>query len=377
MVPVERLGTRPDQRANRRPVATVLIAMCILSPLLAACAQTDAGFARVSLLPDPAAEGHAWAWTARCQFGPYAHKACEAAGPDLGAAQLNGDEWNLGGGVATAGSLGMSVNSPGALAVQGDFPSTPPCTEATCLAPSANTWVRGYPNVLYGINQCHSTTSPQESRILPLPMKVSAIPSDLIGTTTYSSQTLQVTYDIAYDLWLNNSDTKRPCRTDGTVEVMVWTSYDERALLPESMKVGTASIPFAADRVVEPGKQAWSIYVNDVYQNGQTAPCGGTVWLVLSKADVVSNGTVSVDLSSVLSAVGALLQNDYRWSDFPRHYWLDTIPFGMEFGPQSGTLTGTGSSYFSLKLSSYCLDVGTSISKAACTRASARVGPAT
>lgn len=367
MVPVERLRTGPNQPANRRFGPSLLIALCILAPLLAACGQADAGPAGVSLLPYRAAEGDAWDWTARCQFGPYTHKACEASGPDIGTAQLNGDEWNLGGGVATAGSLHMSVSSPGALAVRADFPSTPPCTQATCLAPSANTWVRGYPNVLYGINQCHTTTSPLESRILPLPMKVSAIASDLIGTTAYSSQTSRVTYDIAYDLWLNNSGTKRPCRTDGTVEVMVWTDYDARALLPESMQIGAASIPFAVDRVVEPGKQAWSIYVSNVYQRGQTAPWGGTVWLVLNQAYVVGKGTVSVDLSSVLSAVGALLKNNYGWSDFRKSYWLDSIPFGMEFGPQSATLTGTGSSYFSLKLSSYCLDVGTTLSDAACT----------
>ena len=87
----------------------------------------------------------------------------------------------------------------------------------------------------------------------------------------------------------------------------------------------------------------------------------------LNRSDVVSRGTVSVDLSAVLSAVGALLHNDYGWIDFRSSYWLDSIPFGMEFGPQSGTLTGSGSSHFSLNLSSYCLDVGTTISHAACT----------
>src|SRR5271165_1695209 len=172
MVPVERLATNSNQPAKRRSRFSPVIAMCVLVTLLGACAQTDAGPARVSLLPDPAVNGEAWDWTARCHFGPYAHKACEASGPYLGAAQLNGDEWNLGGGTATAGSLDMSVSSPGALAVHGDFPSTPPCTEATCLAPSANTWVRGYPNVLYGFNQCRTTSPPPESRILPLPMEV-------------------------------------------------------------------------------------------------------------------------------------------------------------------------------------------------------------
>jgi hypothetical protein len=76
--------------------------------------------------------------------------------------------------------------------------------------------------------------------------------------------------------------------------------------------------------------------------------------------------TVSVDLSTVLSKVGTLLQNHYGWKDFGTHYWLDTIPFGMEYGPQSGTITGAGSSYFSLRLSSYCLDVGSTLSAATC-----------
>ncbi len=361
------LGTRPNRRASWRFGSATLIVLCVLVPLLAACGHSDPGPEGVSLLPDPAAKSETWRWTAQCQFGPFADNTCEAAGPDLGAAQLNGDEWNLGGGVATSGSVAMSVHSPGSLLVQGDLPSTPPCSEATCLAPSANTWVRGYPNVLYGLNQCHSGTSPRRSRILPLPMRVSAIAPDLIGTTAYSSQTSRVTYDIAYDLWLNNSGTKRPCRTDGTVEVMVWTDYDQRALLPGSMQVGMASIPFADGGVIEDGKQAWSVYVSNVYQRGQTAPWGGTVWLVLSAADVVPRGTVSVDLSSVLSAVGALLQDNYGWSNFGKSYWLDSIPFGMEFGPQSGTLTGTGSSYFSLSVSSYCLDVGTTLSHAGCT----------
>jgi hypothetical protein len=220
--------------------------------------------------------------------------------------------------------------------------------------------------VLYGVNLCPTGASAPESRILSLPEKVSAIRPDLIGTTDYSEQAARITYDVAYDMWLNRSGTKRPCRTNGTLEVMVWTDYDERALLPGSMEVETASIPFAADRIVEPGRQAWSIYVSNVFQGGRTAPWGGSVWVVLNKADALSNGTVSVDLSSVLSVVGDLLQNNYGWRDFRSSYWLDSIPFGMEYGPQSGTLTGAGPSYFSLKLSTYCLDVGTTVGKTPC-----------
>ena len=368
MVAVKKLGSGFAAQARGRLLRPgLLIALCVLAPSLAACGQASAGPTGLSLLPDPSAKGGAWNWTALCQFAPLMHKTCAANGPYLGVAQLSGDEWNLGGGATTAGSLDMSVSSPGVLAMKGRFSSTPPCTEATCLAPAANTWVRGYPNVLYGIDQCHAATSPRSSRFLPLPIKVSAIPPDLIGTTAYASQTSQITYDIAYDLWLNKSDTKRPCRTDGTVEVMVWTDYDQRALLPGSMEVGTASVPLAVDGAVKSGHQAWSVYVSNVYQGGRTAAWGGAVWLVLNRADVVSRGTVSVDLSSVLSAVGALLHNDYGWIDFRSSYWLDSIPFGMEFGPQSGTLTGSGASHFSLNLSSFCLKVGTTIPHAGCT----------
>ena len=73
-----------------------------------------------------------------------------------------------------------------------------------------------------------------------------------------------------------------------------------------------------------------------------------------------------MDLSSVFSAVGTLLQDRYGWRSFRDNYWLDTVPFGMEFGPQDGSTTGSGASYFSLNLSAYCLQPGTTLPKAAC-----------
>jgi hypothetical protein len=147
---------------------------------------------------------------------------------------------------------------------------------------------------------------------------------------------------------------------------MVWTDYDQRAMLPGDMQTASATIPFAVNGVVQPDKSAWWTYVSNVFQKGQTAPWGGTVWFVLNSADMISHGTVSVDLSGVLSAVSSLLQNYYGWTGFGHHYWLDTIPFGMEFGPQSGTLYGAGPAHFTMRFSSYCLDVGTTLSKAAC-----------
>jgi len=68
----------------------------------------------------------------------------------------------------------------------------------------------------------------------------------------------------------------------------------------------------------------------------------------------------------VFSDVGSLLQKSYGWSNFRTTYWLDTIPFGIEYGPQDASLTGSGSSYFSLRLSSYCLGVGVTLAAATC-----------
>jgi len=336
--------------------------------LPAACGSAGPHQDGVALLPEPGANGHAWSWTAQCPFGPAAGGGCGQAGPILGFAQLDGDEWNLGGS-ANAGSLDMSVGSGGTVTIEGRFGSTPPCTEPSCLAPSAFTWVRGYPDVSYGIDLCHAGTSPPVSRQLPLPMRVDSIPPGLIGVTAYSAQTSQVTYDVAYDLWLHPTGTKQPCTSQGTLEIMVWTDYDPAALLPSSMQVETATIPFAVDRVARSGEAAWSVYASNIDPGGRTAPWGGTLWFVLDRADVVGDGLVSVDLSAVFSAAGQLLHDNYGWPELAQHYWLDTAPFGVEFGPASGNPMDAGPSRFSVRISAYCLDVRSTLPAASCARA--------
>jgi hypothetical protein len=249
MAPVYRFECQ--RGSKRRSIGYQLIALLMMSLILAACGASQAGPADVSLVPISNANGEAWKWSAGCPFGPSIESACRTAGPNLGPAQLEGDEWNLGRNQAAPGSLGMSVTSDGALSFDADFSTTPPCTTSGCLAPNAYTWVRGFPSVLYGVNQCHGTTSPRVSKLLPLPMRVDAISADLIGTTTYSLQSPHATYDIAYDMWLNRSNTKRPCMTNGTLEVMVWTAYNHPAQLPGTMEVAAANIPFAVNGVVK------------------------------------------------------------------------------------------------------------------------------
>ena len=173
-------------------------------------------------------------------------------------------------------------------------------------------------------------------------MRLDSIPAHLIGVTAYSAQTSQVTYDIAYDLWLHQTGTTQPCRSEGTLEIMVWTDYAARALLPASMQVGTATIPYAVGGVARPGSQTWSVYASNIDRDGRTAPWGGTLWFVPGPADVVGHGRVSVDLSAVFSAAGLLLHDNYGWADLARHYWLDTASFGVEFGPASGDPVDSG-----------------------------------
>ncbi len=104
------------------------------------------------------------------------------------------------------------------------------------------------------------------------------------------------------------------------------------------------------------------MYVSNVFGNGHTQPWGGTVWLIPDAADATAQGTVTVDLSAALAAVGRVLVN-YGWAPITTTYWLDTIAYGMEFGPHSADPYGNGPANFSLDLTSYCLLVKTSVER--------------
>ena len=355
-----------NRNTSRRGSLAVTLTIVCIAAAASSCGHSSPTAVRVPVLPTTAARGRTWEWTSACRFGPRRATGCEPSAPVLGTAQLAGNEWNLGGGPATTGAVTMAVSPTGRVHVKGDLSDAPPCTDRSCITSQANTWVRGYPSLLYGIDQCNAKTSPPQAPALQLPMNVRSIPADMIGSTTYDVEASKVTHDVAYDIWLNASDTKAPCRKSGTLEVMVWTDYDARSLLPDSLKVGTATVPFAINGVAEPGNQAWSVYVNNVFREGRTQPWGGTVWLVPDAAHTVGKGTVSVDLSSALAEVGALLQNNYGWRDFASNYWLDTIAFGMEFGPENADPYGAGPTDFSMDLSSYCFVVRSTVAAAAC-----------
>ncbi len=354
------------RRLSRRRMGAALLSVACASAAVAACGASAPTHDAVVLVPHSSAKGQSWEWTAACQFAPTTAGGCAPSGPVLGTGQLAGDEWNLGAGDGS-GSVRMSVGSSGELNVSGAFASAPACTAAAnCLTRQGNTWVRGYPSVLYGTDQCHAETSPPPSANFRLPVRVDAIPGDLIGQAVYDARGAKVTYDVAYDMWLNASDTSTPCQTNGTVEVMVWTDYAAQALLPDALKVGTTTIPYSIDGKADSGAQAWSVYVNNIFGGGQTVAWGGTVWLLLNAADITERGAVNVDLSAALADVGSLLQTRYGWGSFASSYWLDTIAFGMEFGPHDADPYSKGPAGFSLKVSKYCLQAAATVATASC-----------
>jgi hypothetical protein len=87
---------------------------------------------------------------------------------------------------------------------------------------------------------------------------------------------------------------------------------------------------------------------------------------VPDRADVVRAGRASVDLSAVLAAAGRLLRDSYGWSDLASRYWLDTVSFGVEFGPPGGRAGDAGPSRFSARVSMYCLAVRATVASASC-----------
>lgn len=357
---------RKPLRAGARSAAPAFLVLGVLSLLLAACgSKPEMGRRVIPLLPATHAGSHSWHWTPRCSLTPESRTGCQAAGPKLGFGQLNGDEWNLGGSART-GSLAMSVTAKGSVRIDGALSEAPPCTEPACLAPSANTWVRGYPNVLYGINQCYARTSPAVSPDLPLPMQVASLPQPLIGTTAYSIEASNVTSDVTYDLWLHPTDTKEPCRTKGTLEVLVVTDYDARALPPASLEIGRASIPSAGGGTGGPHDRPWTVYASNIGSNGWTASWGGTLWFVPDRLDRVHRGRMSVDLSAVLASADRVLHDTYGWPSLTHHYWLDTVSFGIEFGPHSAEPYGSGPAVFSARISAYCLTARGTLSRPAC-----------
>ena len=254
----------------------------------------------------------------------------DSAGPHLGRAQLTGNEWNLGG-TGDAGSVAMALDAEGSLHVDGRFSATPPCTDERCIAPQANTWVRSFPSVLYGIDQCHADTSPPRRRACaPDQGRLAAF--DHRRYHDLRRRRTNVTHDVAYDLWLNPSGTTTPCQTDGTLEVMVWTDHDARD--PARQLAGRARFdPLRGWRHRVAGRRRMD-RVRHQRVRGRTHGTVGRHRLARPRPRPNRRPRDRRRRPARRAAsVGSLLENTYGWSNFATHLLARHDAFGIEFGP--------------------------------------------
>ena len=132
---------------------------------------------------------------------------------------------------------------------------------------------------------------------------------------------------------------------------MVWTDYDAASLLPDAMKVGTATIPFAVERP----RQARERSVVGIRQQRlpeRTYGAMGRHGLARPRfgARRQKGRGARRPQRCARRRRHVCSEQNYGWRDFESNYWLDTIAFGMEFGPENADPYGDGPTHFSLDL---------------------------
>jgi Glycosyl hydrolase family 12 len=295
----------------------------------------------ISLFPKAKGDGP-WEWNKTCRFiptktiPPSTKGGCSTVDPVFGPIILNGNLWNIGATAAT--TVKMGISSEGELSVSTGRAAAP--------QRSKSTWVLGFPDITYGTTPQAPGDSPKTSPNLPLPMKLNALPKNLIATASYQlTNTSTVRYDLAYDLWIEPQRTVETPRT-GTIEFMIWTDDGNHALPPGFKE--NVTMAYAVNGVEK--SAPWGVYLTN---GNKAAKTNTTVYLVLTKP--VNNAQVSVDLSRALLEMDAVLTkyDSTHWSNIP-NYYLDSIPLGTEFGKLPGASTAGP---FSWSLHSYRLGV--------------------
>ena len=335
--------TQPAKVTSSREVGITATDASEIS--LRSSAEVDFLPNRISIYPKSASSGP-WEWYQSCPFipstdvPPNAQSRCQRSDPIFGPVLLDGDLWNLGS--TASGGVVMSNTTTGDLSVSANFTSAP--------STSGSTWVLGDPNVTYGIQPQAIETSPEPLPSLPLPMKVNALPKDLITRTNYKlAGTSSTRFDFSYDIWLEPQATVETPNS-GTLEVMVWTD-DGNNVLPPGYRE-TVPMDYTDNGVLKAGD--WGIYIT----NGQKLSGTTTVQLVLTNG--INEGDVAVDLTHAFQKVESALKGFYptSWTSFSS-YFLDSITLGTEFGTKAGS---SGLGPFSWHLYNYSFGLGTKLS---------------
>jgi Glycosyl hydrolase family 12 len=278
-----------------------------------------------------------WEWDAECPFLPAAKSGCQDTDPVYGSIILNGDLWNIDG--TASGDAEMDVDPEGRLVTSADFSSA--------QAEHKTTWVRGYPNVTYGVSPQAPADAPPRSPELPLPLNLKQLPHDVIATADYDvSETSSVTFDLAYDIWLEPHKEVRSPRAK-TLELMIWTDENGGALPPGYKEEIT--MPYSLDGAGKAG--SWSVYMTNASRASNATT---TVELVLKTPQ--SNAQIGVDLNNAFSSMEKALTKEYpsRWNSFSSYY-LDAISLGTEFGPLKNR---SDAGPLAWNLDSYNLNIG-------------------
>jgi hypothetical protein len=271
----------------------------------------------ISFFPRAGASGP-WEWNPQCPFIPTAQSGCQDSDPVYGSIILNGDLWNIGS--TASGDVEMGINSKGQLVTSADFSSA--------KAERSYTWVRGYPNVSYGVAPQAPSDAPARSQAFALPLSLKQVPSDVIATTNYDvSATSSITYDLSYDIWLEpQQQVEAP--TGKTLELMIWTDESIHSLPPGYKEQIT--MPYALNGVRKSG--TWSVYIS----NGSRAS-NATTTIELVLRTPKNKAQIGVDFNSAFSNMEKALTKVYpsQWKSFSSYY-LDSFSFGTEFGPLTG-----------------------------------------
>jgi len=162
-----------------------------------------------------------------------------------------------------------------------------------------NKWdVVAYPEVIYGVKPWGVPADhPPPVDALKLPLKVRDLPRELVLVTQHSVEYADTWLNIAYDIWLKKTPVLNGV-SRGDVELMIWL-YSNGAR-PAGQLVSKVKLPTVINH--EYRETEWSIYLE---------PSIGEGWLyiALTMDTGVKEGSVAVDLTSILSSIRGILKD--------------------------------------------------------------------
>ena len=204
---------------------------------------------------------------------------------------------------------------------------------------------------LYGIDQCNAKTSPPPSSELQLPIRVGAIPADLVGRTAYDAQACEghlrrrlrlVAQRVGYERRHARPTAPRGHGLD---------RLRRRRPSARHLEGRDGHDPLFRERGVQVRQPSVVGLRQQRLRRRADGPVGrdglagpGSAHIVRARARCASTSAPrsppSASSCSSTTTDGAT---------FASSYWLDTIAFGMEYGPKDANPYGDGTGQFLLE----------------------------